>query len=146
MHSHPIREWILFSLVWLALAIPVRVLTRPSGESIVSPPAPADEHAVSALAVLRYTAAPAHLRISQRETVLWDDDALPAEEAENIIELLLDEGHAELTVEARWSEAGRHVLELELFPDEMNSRTAHAWAEESLDEVFLFHWHAGDDY
>ncbi len=144
MRGNPIREWIAFSLLWLALLVPVVRLTGSRGQSAAAvrknDDAAADECVVQALAVIRYTGRPLFFRISQSGETLLEVANPPQGSVEQRISLRLEGNRSELLLQARWPDRDRHVLEVELIPDDETERTAHFWVEEELDAIASFRW------
>ncbi len=144
MRGDPVKEWIIFSVCWLALLLPVlRVVGPQSERGDVAQLAAQQTSGVEsrqAFAVVRYTGQPLFFRISQMSTVLYEENAPPVGGAERQIVLKLEDKILELLVEATWPDRQQHVFELELQPAGVAERRAHCWASQQLNEVVIFNW------
>jgi hypothetical protein len=143
LRGNPIKEWIVFSLLWLALLVPVIRVTGTRGSvapAVRETDAAAPERVVQALASIRYTGTPLFFSISQNGRCLLEVANPPAEGVEQTLALALAESRAELRLHARWPDRGRQVFEIRVHFDDEAERTAHFWAAESLDEIASFAW------
>ena len=144
LRGNPIKEWIIFSALWLLLLIPVIRLTSFSKNAErADEPFPATEAtraAIPAIAILRYTGSPISIRISQNNRLLCELKKPPPGEAEQDLPVYIEDNTAELQLEAEWPDDRKHVLEIELIAEGKEEKKAHCWAEESLDEIVEFSW------
>ena len=157
MRGNPVREWALFAVAWSVLLIPVIKLTsghtgKPdhTGKPPEQAPYSEDEqdeqtaHAVKTVGILKFTEAPRSFRISQLGEVIWEG-VNPDPVLEHTFEAVIDTGHVEVIVEAVWDSPGSRVVELLLLPDGLEEQAVYAWADASIEELFVYHWH-GEGY
>jgi len=142
VRGSPIKEWIMFSVLWLLLVIPAIKLTL--GQS--HPPHPAQttasvtECSVPATAVIRYTGAPSQFRVLQQGKVLCSSNTPLPGGSEYQFTLQLTENSAELNLQADWPDNQEHVFEIELIVDNLEEQRARRWAQKKLDDVVSFEW------
>jgi len=144
--GNPVREWGLFSLVWLLLLWPVYKLTVepiPVQADLGAEPTTHVEPKIDFFATLRFTELPLRVTIKQFGQTVWEIDAPREYALQQPLVLTLDDRYVELSVIAEWSGEGPRVLELVLEPEAAESLTRHAWTEKSLDELFIYHWEEG---
>jgi len=146
LRGNPITEWIVFSVIWLLLLIPVIRLTHPGksreenrkeNQSLQQ----ADRQS-KATAIFRYTGTPGSIELSQDESNLCKIKTPPEDETEQEVLISIEEGCAELLVQAHWPDDKQHVLELELIVEGEVECKTHFWAESELNEVATFRWPA----
>ncbi len=142
MTGNPIKEWIVFSALWLLLLIPVLRLTCDRRHRTPPPleEAPAAVRSVTAAAVVRYTGQPVFFRITQGGKILCEVKTPPAGGAEYPLQLQIEADSAELYLHAQWPDQEKHVFEIELLVDGLPERKSHCWVRQELDEVMSFDW------
>lgn len=143
MRGNPIKEWIIFSALWLLLLIPVIKLTgerKLRDPSEINPAAGESAKIRSATALFRYTGKPLFIEVIQDGKSLCKINTPPEGECETGIDLSIDGRGAELHLRAEWPDTARHALELELLPDGEPERKIHCWAKRDLDEILSFEW------
>lgn len=143
MRGNPIKEWVIFSVLWLILMIPVVKLTGRKRQS-ESVPKPHHEstasQAVQATALFHYTGKPLFFKVSQYSKTLCDVKAPPSSETELEIPLTVEDESAELLLEAEWPDEQEHVFEIALIVAAKEEQKAHCWANRELNDVVSFEW------
>lgn len=144
MRGNPVKEWIIFSGLWLLLLIPVIKLTALRKNSSITKKTRSETAVVtetsSAIAILRYTEPPISMQITQNNRTLCDLSNLSPDETELELPLLIQGNNTEFLLRAEWSNANRHVLEIELFAGNKETRKQHYWTAQELYEAVSFSW------
>jgi len=142
MTGNPIKEWIIFSALWLLLLIPVLRLTRGREHPGSTPAAlaPDSVRTVTAAAVIRYTGQPVFFRIRQGAKILCEVQSPPAGGTERQLQLQIEADSAELYLQGQWPDQAKHVFEIELLVEGLPERKSHCWLRQELDEVMSFDW------
>jgi len=144
VRGNPIKEWIIFSILWLVLLIPVIRLTgsrKPKEiDTVNQESASASIRATKATAVIRYTGKPLFINIGQHGKTLYRIEAPPAGETEQRLTLGFEESGVEILLQAEWPDETEHALEIELIVDNLEERKANLWAQQKLDELVSFSW------
>jgi hypothetical protein len=143
VRGNPIKEWIIFSAIWLMLLIPVIKLTgfrkaeEPStGSQLLNETA----QNITATALMRYTGRPIYFKLTQNGKTLCDIKDPPPDETEEEISLAIEENSAELLLQVKWPDETQHAFEIELIVDGEQEQKVHCWAESELDEIVTFNW------
>jgi hypothetical protein len=144
VRGNPIKEWIIFSILWLLLLIPVIRLTgsrKPAAHvPSVQKSVAASLQQKEATAVIRYTGQPLSIKISQQGRTRRRIDAPPAGGIENTLTLDFEGSGIEIQLQAEWPDDSEHALEIELIADNLDARKAHLWADRELNEIVSFEW------
>lgn len=144
MRGSPVIEWVVFSMLWLLLAIPAVKLTQGRSQPLHAPASitsvAAAGRSVPATAVIRYTGAPSEFRVLQHGRVLCESTAPLPGRSECQFALQLTENHAELNLQANWPDDQEHVFEIELIIDNLEEQSARCWAQKKLDDLVSFEW------
>ncbi len=144
MKGNPIKEWIVFSVLWLLLLIPVIKLTvsRKNTAITIKPHSEtaAAETTTSATTILRYTETPLSVKITQNNRTLCDLSNLSPAETELELPLLIKDYNTEFLLQVKWSNDNRHVFEIELFVEDKEAQMQHYWTEQELNEAVRFSW------
>lgn len=144
MRGNPIKEWIIFSAIWLLLLIPVIKLTafRQRTEIITQSQHETETSLVlvNTITILRYTGKPLFIKITQNGQILCNLNNPQPEETELDLPILIEEKSTELLVQAEWPDENRHVLEIKLIVTGEEEQKTHCWSEKELDEAVSFSW------
>ena len=144
MRGNPVKEWIIFSILWLLLLIPVMKLTgskKHPERTAVQPIATEDSvRKVEAIAVIRYTGKPYRFKISQDNRLLSEITSPPQNGTECTLTLHLVDNYVELHLQAQWPDEQMHVFEIELIIDNLDEKKVHCWAQQMADEIITFEW------
>jgi hypothetical protein len=142
VRGNPIKEWIIFSIFWMILLIPVIKLTggRKQPQSTTVQEQESTARTVQAATTIRYTGQPLFFRIFQGEKILCEIKDPPLRETWCKLPIQIEDDFAELYLQAQWPDGEEHVFEIELSVKNAEERKAHCWAQRELHEVVSFNW------
>jgi len=144
VRSRPIIEWLIFSVFWLLLSVPLLKITGSRTKSDIHEQAAASSvdttEQIPAIIIVRYTGTPEFFRLSQMERVLFEAHEPADELMEQRVALTIESGIAEILLQAEWDDNQRHVLEIEALIEGHEEKRLHCWATHELDEVITLNW------
>lgn len=143
MRGQPLRQWLLFILLWGLLALPIVWVTRDRDDAGVSAAASHQTNRVACWVSLRFSAPPASFRVLQEHNAIWSEMSPEGVRFERELELEHDAYGAELRLSAALPR--EHVaveVTLEPFGRQRQSRTL--WSDGDLEVTLSFPWRHDD--
>lgn len=137
MQGKPVIQWLLFSLVWLLLLVPVVYVTR-TNASASRPESTASESLPVWLSV-RFSSQPASFSIRQDDRVVMAETHPAVMAFDREVTITIDEFGAELMLIAELPETDT-AIELVVEPDGLSRETRTLWLSGSVEESISFHW------
>jgi len=138
MRGNPVIQWLLFSVVWLLLLIPVIRVTRHAVSATVSSAGERTEHQAVWLS-LQFSSTPRSFSIRQGDEVIWTDTEPADRFVERMLPMAMDTFGLEITLVADLPDS-ESAVEVAVEPDGLNRRTRTLWVSGLVEESISFFW------
>jgi len=141
MQGKPIIQWLLFSLIWLLLLVPVIYVTRT--HATASRPEQTVSESLPVWLSVRFSSQPTSFSIRQDDRVVWAEGDPDGKSFDREVTITIDEFGAELMLSAELPEVDT-AIELVVEPDGLPRITRTLWLSGSVEEAITFRWESDE--
>ena len=139
MRGSPIREVLLFALLWGALLLPLRAITRREGG--MPPPITTAAHPSELQTVwarVRFSEPPGHFVLFADGQPLWEE-SYPEQDQEQAVQMTWQENITQWHIQAQWEQDGHRAIGVRISPPLGPPLDTVIWQHgERIEEALLF--------
>lgn len=144
MRGNPLKEFIIFIIIWGSLIMPISILSkeRPFKDDNKNQ---INDMSYECLVTVKTTSLPTLLRLSQDNKVCWEVKNSQEYVLEKELSLKHQKGVAELLLEADFNNAETKAIAVTISPISSDDQTITLWGEENFNELLHFSWELQND-
>ncbi len=137
MQGKPYIQWLMFSLAWLLLLVPVIYVTRANTSS--SRPEQTASESLPVWLSVRFSSQPSSFSIRQDDRVVWSEPYPDVLVFDQEVSITIDEFGVELMLIAELPETDT-AIEVVVEPDGLPRVSRTLWLSGSVEESIPFRW------